>query len=121
MPVGAVRTTARVVTADAGKEGFGGFDRRRLRLGHLHGFARGCEARPPVVCREQPVVTDALEAGRQHVTQEAPDELGGWQRERAFAAGVIVSCSNSHLIGVTAEDSTTRRWPRCLAANLSPH
>jgi len=90
MPVGAVRTTARVVTADAGEEGFGGFDCHRLRLGHLHGFARGCEARPLVVCREQPVMTDALEAGRQHVTQEAPDELGGWQHERAFAAGAIV-------------------------------
>ena len=103
-----VGTAARVVTADAGEEGFGRFDCHRLWLGHLQGRTRGRKVRPLVVGGEQPVVADALETRGQHVAQEAADELGGWQRDRALAPGALVPCPDSHLIMVTAKDAVDR-------------
>ena len=44
-PVLTVGPAARVVTADAGEEGFGRFDCHRLWLGHLQGRTRGREVR----------------------------------------------------------------------------
>ena len=64
IPLATVRTTARVVTTDAGEEGFGRFDCRSLGLGHHQGCTCSREARPLMVSGEQPVVTDALETGR---------------------------------------------------------
>ena len=64
IPLATVRTTARVVTTDAGEEGFGRFDCRSLWRGHHQGCTCSREARPLMVGGEQPVVTDALETGR---------------------------------------------------------
>ena len=94
--------------ADAGEEGFGRFDGHRLWLGHFQGRTRCREVRPLVVGGEQPVVADALETRGQHVAQEAADELGGWQRDRALAPGALVPCPDSHLIMVTAKDAVDR-------------
>src|SRR5712691_5218914 len=38
---------------------------------------------------EQPIVPDAMEALRQHVDKEAPDELIGCQRHRRVAGGPV--------------------------------
>ena len=117
-----VGTAARVVTADAGEEGFGRFDCHRLWLGHLQGRSRGREVRALVVGGEQPVVADALKTGGLHVAQEAADELGGWQRDRALAPGAIVPCPDSHLIMVTAEDALIRnRHPMRVARQVVEH
>ena len=42
-----------------------------------------------VAVGEQPIVSDAMEALRQYVDQEAPDELGGRQRHRLVAGGPL--------------------------------
>ena len=83
---------------------------------------RGRKVRPLVVGGEQPVVADALETRGQHVAQEAADELGGWQRDRALAPGALVPCPDSHLIMVTAEDALIRnRHPMRVARQVVEH
>jgi hypothetical protein len=42
-----------------------------------------------VAVGEQPIVSDAMEARRQHVDQEAPDELVSRQRHRLVAGGAL--------------------------------
>ena len=107
-PVLTVGTAARVVTANAGEEGFGRFDRHLRWLGYLQRLTRGWEVRPVVVRGEQPFVADALETRGPHVAQEAADELGGWQRDRALASGVVLPRTGSYLMMVAAEDAVDR-------------
>jgi hypothetical protein len=60
-----------------------------VRLGPGHGGRHGEQlagARDvggAVAVGEQPVVTDAMQALGQHMHEEAPDELVGWQRQRS--------------------------------------
>ena len=74
-----VRAASRILPADAGEEVLGCFDHRRLWCRRLECRTGGGKPGPLVAAGEQPVVTQALEAGRQHVTQEASDEGVGRQ------------------------------------------
>ena len=65
--------------------------------------ARGGKSGTLVAAGEQPVVAQALEAGRQHVAQEPSDERVGRQAHRAFAAGFVVAHPKAHLTRIAAE------------------
>ena len=56
--------------------------------------ARAAASRPAYWPQAKPVVAQALEAGRQHVAQEASDEGVGRQAHRTFAAGSVVAHPN---------------------------
>ena len=61
-----------------------------LRLGHGEQAAAQHQLAPPVAVGEEAEMPDAVEAGRQEVEQEAPDELGGGQRHRLEAVRLAV-------------------------------
>src|SRR5258705_6850193 len=83
-----------------------------------------------VAVGEQPIVSDAMEALRQHVDQEAPDELVSHQCHRLVAGGpldpiVLVIEGDAVLVGgqaagdwrsrcggCSATDSATPAWAR---------
>ncbi len=59
----------------------------------------------PARRREQAVVTDPLETGRQDVLQKAVDELGSRHAQRALlAAGGIGADTQQHVVAVDAEN-----------------
>src|SRR5216683_4097592 len=77
-----------------------------------------------VAIGEQPIVSDAMEALRQHVDQEAPDELVSRQRHRLVAGGpldpiVLVLEGDAVLVGGprTSEilGRSSPRYPRPLS------
>ena len=103
-----VRAASRVLTAHAGEEVCGRFDHRRLRCRRLECHTGGGEPGPLVAAGEQPVVAQALEAGRQHVAQEASDEGVGRQAHRTFAAGFVVAHPKAHLARIAAEQAVIR-------------
>ena len=107
-PDPAVRAAARVRSGHAGEEVFGRFDNDCLCCRRLECHTGGGEPGPLVATGEQPVVAQALEAGRQHVAQEASDEGVGRQADRSFATGLVVAHPKAHLGG-----SAGRRLGRC--------
>ena len=107
-PDSTVRAASRVLTAHAGEEVCGRFDHRRLRCRRLERGTRGSKPGTLVAAGEQPVVTQALEAGRQHVAQEASDELLGRQADRMFAAGLVVAHPKAHLARIAAAQAGIR-------------
>ena len=68
-----------------------------LCLGHWHSeqFAGSGDVVGTSATGEQAVVSDAMEALRQHVDQEAPDELVGRQRHRLVPARLCVPKTKS--------------------------
>ena len=68
-PDSTVRAASRVLPAYAREEVFGRFDHRRLWCGRLECRTGGGKPGPLVAAGKQPVVAQALEAGRQHVAQ----------------------------------------------------
>jgi hypothetical protein len=68
-----------------------GFGRLGLFWGRRQGeqLARVRNVSGSVAVGEQPIVSDAMEALRQHVDQEAPDELVGRQRHYLVAGGPL--------------------------------
>jgi hypothetical protein len=61
-----------------------------------------------IAAGEQPIVTDAVEALRQHMDEEAPDELVGRQRHRLMPArplDPIVVCTENLNPDVMAMES----------------
>jgi hypothetical protein len=73
-----------------------------------HGECRtgGHQSRLLARRREQAVVTDTLESGRQDVLQKAVDELGSRHAQRALlAAGGIGADTQEHVVALNAEDT----------------
>src|SRR5439155_21597269 len=64
-----------------------------IGLSGLHGeqLARLGDALGTIAVGEQTVVADAMEAFRQHVHEEAPDELADFERHRLPAARTVDS------------------------------
>ena len=58
----------------------------RLRRWHIKCDPSGGEPGLFACRRQQPIVPDALEPGRQHMAQKAPNELGARQADRSFLA-----------------------------------
>ena len=80
----------------------------RLWFRRLERRTGGGKPGPLVAAGEQPVVAQALEAGRQHVAQEASDEGVGRQADRTFAAGRVVAHPKAHLARIAAEQAVVR-------------
>lgn len=92
-----------------------------LRWGrHVERGPRGGQAGPLARRREQPVVADALEAGRQHMQQEAADELDARQAQRALPAATCVGThAEGDLVAVDTDDALVRdRDPMRVASQI---
>ncbi len=107
-PDPAVRAASRVLPAHASEEVLGRFDSDCLWFRRLERRTGGGKPGPLVAAGEQPVVAQALEAGRQHVAQEASDEGVGRQAHRTFAAGFVVAHPKAHLARIAAEQAVIR-------------
>ena len=121
-PDSTVRAASRVLPAYAGEEVFGRFDHRRLWCGRLECRTGGGKPGPLVAAGKQPVVAQALEAGRQHVAQEASDEGVGRQAHRTLAAGSVVAHPKAYLARIAAEQAVVReRQPMGIAGDVVEH
>ena len=107
-PDPAVRAASRIFPTDAGEEVLGRFDSDCLWCRRLERRTGGGKPGTLVAAGEQPVVAQALEAGRQHVAQEASDEGAGRQAHRTFAAGFVVAHPKAHLPRIAAEQAVIR-------------
>jgi len=103
-----VRAASRILPADAGEEVLGCFDHRRLWCRRLECRTGGSKPGTLVAAGEQPVVAQALKAGRQHVAQEASDEGVGRQADRTFVTGLVVAHPKAHLAPIAAEQAVVR-------------
>ena len=103
-----MRSASRIFPADASEEVFDRFDSDCLWCRHLERSTGGGKLGPLVAAGEQPVVAQALEAGRQHVALEASNEGVGRQAHRASAAGLVVAHPKAHLARIAAAQAGIR-------------
>ena len=91
-----MRAGGKVDAGHALEEGGGILLGLDVRSGHGQGCACGGHAHGLDGRAEQTVVTDALEAGRQDVLQEAGDEGGAIDEHGAFAAVLVGANAQAH-------------------------
>jgi hypothetical protein len=73
--------------------------------GHVQGKARGAQSDFFAGRRQDAIVANTLDAGRQYMQQEAAHKFLAIQPDHAFAAMIVGACRERHLLRVDRADA----------------